>query len=189
MSTLLCLHPPQITTFLHKLLITLLYSCTTYPTQPPHQGQALITKIPRTWHTAPNILHVELYTLLLVVEHTKMFTVDTFIFIDNLNSICLLLNHIRNPSSQYNHPNKLLTTHIIHTIKTHLTTSSFAKYKISGNDEANKLTKKGAKEPTLMSTPYHLIRHQTPYWPSIPFPPTSTQHDNLVRNLKRCIYK
>jgi hypothetical protein len=30
--------------------------------------------------------------------------------INNLNSICLLLNHIRNPSPQYNDPNKLLIT-------------------------------------------------------------------------------
>ena len=39
-------------------------------------------------------------------------------FIDRLNNIYLLLDHIRNPSSQYNHPDKFLITQIINMLKT-----------------------------------------------------------------------
>ena len=65
----------------------------------------------------PNILRAELYALLLAIEHTKKLTIDTFIFTNNLNNIYLLLNHIRHPSSQYNHLDKLLIALIIDAIR------------------------------------------------------------------------
>ena len=58
---------------------------------------------------------------------------------------------------------------------------------IAGNDEVDKVAKQGAEQPCNLDTPFHFIGHQTPYWPSIP--PTSTQHDGLVRNLENYINK
>ena len=88
------------------------------------------------------------YALLLAIEHTKTLTTYTFIFIDLLNKVYLLLNHIRHPSSQNNHPNKLSSQTILMPSKPHATTLPLKKVRahtnIRGNDEANKLTKQGA---------------------------------------------
>jgi len=40
----------------------------------------------------------------------------TFIFTDNLNHICLIGNHIWHPSSQHDHPGKLLMSTLVHQI-------------------------------------------------------------------------
>lgn len=58
---------------------------------------------------------------------------------------------------------------------------------ISSNDVVDKLAKQGAKKPCILDTPFHLIRHQTLYWSSIP--PTSTQHDGLIHHTKPSIDK
>ena len=66
----------------------------------------------------PNILTTKVYALLLAVEHTKTLNTNIFIFTDNVNSIYLLFNHVKHPSSLYNHPNKLFIAHILVAIKT-----------------------------------------------------------------------
>jgi len=143
----------------------------------------------------PNIMRAGLYALLLAVEHTKTRIADTCIPINNLNSICLLLNHIRNPSPRYTDLDKLLITYIVHPIlklkKLSPHNITFQKVRahtnILGNDEDDKLAKKGGEELHIMCTSYHHIGHPTPCGPSIP--PTSTRHDGLVRNLKSYIGK
>jgi hypothetical protein len=56
---------------------------------------------------------------------------------------------------------------------------------IHANDEANKLAQQGIPRPKIIETLFHHIACQTPLRPSIP--PTSTQHDCIVRNLNRYI--
>lgn len=81
---------------------------------------------------------------------------------------------------------KLLITHTIAAIKASQHNIAIHKVRahtnILGNDEANKLAKQGAQKPRILETPFHLIGHQTPNWPSIP--PTLIHHDSSIRNLK-----
>lgn len=58
---------------------------------------------------------------------------------------------------------------------------------ITGNEEADKLAKQGANTSCIISIPFHLIGHRTSYQPSIP--PTSTQHDEFIHNVKKIIEK
>lgn len=53
----------------------------------------IATRLPRY----PYILQAKFYALLLTMEHKKSLTMDTFSFIDNLNSIHLLLNYLKKP--------------------------------------------------------------------------------------------
>ena len=59
-----------------------------------------------------NILRVELYAIWLALANTQELNHDINIFTDSLNSIYLINNHVRRPSSQHNYPDKLLTTSI-----------------------------------------------------------------------------
>lgn len=60
----------------------------------------------------PNILKGVLYILLIAIKYTKTIIMDTFIFNRNYP----LPNHVRYPSSQYNHLGKLLIANIINSI-------------------------------------------------------------------------
>ena len=60
----------------------------------------------------------QIYEILFVVEQTKQLYIDIYIYTNSLNNIYLLLNHIKSPSFQYNHPNKLLITRIVNICKT-----------------------------------------------------------------------
>lgn len=110
---------------------------------------------------------------------------DTYIFINNLNSIYLLLNHIKSLSSQYNHPNKLLIAYIINTIQ-----KVCSQTNISGNEEFDKLAKQGAKAPHIIATLLYLIGHQTPYWPQSShhlfnmMDQSATKKDTLKKHMK-----
>lgn len=73
----------------------------------------IAAKVPRY----PNILCVELYALLLAVEHTKLLTTNTFIFTDNLNNIYLLLNQLETHPPNTITLINLLIAHIIDIIK------------------------------------------------------------------------
>lgn len=116
---------------------------------------------------------------------------ETYIFTNSLYSIYLLRNHIKSPSFQSNHHDKLLIAYIINTIKNshHRFTIQkvHAHTNITGNEEVHNFAKQGVDTPHIISTPFHLFGHQTPYWPSIP--PTSTQQDGSICNLKRYIEK
>lgn len=74
-----------------------------------------------------------------------------FIFTNSLNNIYLLNNHIHNPSSQHNHPNKLLIASTVFHIQQslHQTTTQhvIALTNILGYDEAYKLAKIVPKSP------------------------------------------
>jgi hypothetical protein len=85
---------------------------------------------------------------MIAAEHTKTLPTYTFIFTNSLNNIYLPFNHIRNPSSHYNHPYKLLVTQIINMLKTSHHNISICKaiahtYTV-GNDDIDKLAQKGA---------------------------------------------
>lgn len=49
-------------------------------------------------------------------NYTNHATRHTHVFIDNLNSIFLINNHIQHPTWQQHHPNKLLIASIVHKI-------------------------------------------------------------------------
>ena len=116
---------------------------------------------------------------------------ETYIFTNSLYSIYVLRNPIKSPSFQSNHHDKLLIAYIINTIKNshHRFTIQkvHAHTNITGNEEVHNFAKQGVDTPHIISTPFHLFGHQTPYWPSIP--PTSTQQDGSICNLKRYIEK
>jgi hypothetical protein len=113
----------------------------------------------------PNILLANLYALLIAVEHNKMLPKDTFIFTYSLNNIYFLLNLIRNPSSHYNHPYKLLVTRIGNMLKTSQHNFTIRKVRAHTNTvenvKADKLAKQGVVQPRIVETPFHLIGHQT----------------------------
>ena len=68
---------------------------------------------------------------------------------------------MKNPSSQYNHLDKLLKTHIITTIKTSRYNITIRKVRahsnILGNEEAYKLAQNIAEKSPIMFTLFHLI--------------------------------
>ena len=106
-------------------------------------------------------------SLLLAMEHNENLTTNTFICKYSLNVICVL-NHTCHPSSQYNHPYKLLINRIIHTTNSSLHNviiyRVIAHTNILSNEKANKLAKKVAKEACNLETPFHLDGHQTPFF-------------------------
>ena len=90
----------------------------------------------------------------------------------------LFLNHIRNPTSQYNLLDKLLITRIMNTLKTSHHNINISKVRAHTNIvETMRLINWPNEERTtyIVETPSRLIGHWTPYWPFIP--PTSMQHD------------
>ena len=103
----------------------------------------------------------------MAIEHIKSLTMDTFIFMDTINNIYLLLNHIKLPSSKYNHPDKLLIAHILATAKASKHDVIIRKVRAHtntiGNDKGNKLAKKGEQEPKILVIPFHPIGKQMPY--------------------------
>lgn len=90
---------------------------------------------------------------MIVAEHTKTLPFHTFMFTNSLNSMYLLLNHIRNSSSHYNHPGKLLIIQIVNTLKIFHHNTTIRKVEahthIIGSDNVDKLAKQGANNPTL----------------------------------------
>ena len=63
-----------------------------------------------------NILRAKLNTIRIVGSSTQHHTQDTFVFTDQLNTIYLLHNHIRHPSSHHNHSDKPLIATIVNQI-------------------------------------------------------------------------
>ena len=111
----------------------------------------------------------------------------------SLNIIYLLLNHIRNLSSQYNHPYNLLVTRIINTLKTSHHNIIIHKVRahtnIVANDKVDKLAKQGLEQKNpalqiLLSTSLtirHCIGHLSPIHPHT--------HEGSICNLKNYIEK
>ena len=93
------------------------------------------------------------YTFLIVIEHTKSLPTDAFILTYSLNNLYILLNHIRIPSSQYDHQDKLLITQIINTLKNSHHNITIHKVKahtnIIRNDKADNMAKQGGKQLAL----------------------------------------
>ena len=114
-----------------------------------------------------NILRAELNTILIAVHNTRQSTQDIHIFTDSLNSIYLIHNHIRHPSSQHNHPDKLLISAIVNHItwSTHKITIHKVRAHtcIIGNDTADQLVNNVALLDKHTNTPRIHAAHTTPY--------------------------
>ena len=131
-----------------------------------------------------NILRPKLNAILLGIKNIKNTKIEMLIFTDSLSNIFLINNHIRHPTSQHHHPDKLLiaaivrqiywTPHIIHIHKVRAHTC------IIGNEIADTLANKGTHKEKPSPTPQIRIAHPTPYW--LVSCPTTT-HNGAIRNL------
>ena len=112
-----------------------------------------------------------------------MLLTDTFIFTYSLTNKYTLINHIRNPSSHYNHPFKLFITRTVNTLKPPTRISPSAKSKPTQTSlEMTRMInwpKRGAKQLCIVNNPF------PPQCPSIPL--ISPHHDGSVRNMKNYI--
>jgi ribonuclease HI len=115
-----------------------------------------------------NILRAELTAIHDTIKLTLRDTKSTYIFTDSLNSIYLINTQLKHPTSQNNHPNKLLLQEIIKHINNKLSTLHIHKVKahkgIQGNEEANKLAKQGAEKETLPIEEIYHNTHTSPHW-------------------------
>ena len=125
----------------------------------------------------------QLYALVITMKH-QMLPTDTY----NLNNICLLWNHKTNPSSQYNHQDKLFITCIVNILRiSHRNITkpqSFSLRKHCWKQQGQYIHQTRSIKSLHCINPF---LHETLYWPSIPM--TSTQNDGLVHNLKKYIEK
>ena len=137
-----------------------------------------------------NILRAELTTLLIAIQGTQQHTQDTHIFTDNLNSIYLIHNYIRHPSSQHNHLDKYLIAAIVNHITWSAHKITIQKVKahtcIISNEIADQLANMGALLDKPTNIPRIHTAHTTPYW--LNGIPTST-HTGAIRNLQTYINK
>ena len=130
----------------------------------PHQHPSDCRETPKfTKHTQSQI-----NTILIAIQGTQHHTQDTHILTDSLNNIYLIHNHIRHPSSQHNHLDKLLMAAIVNHItwSTHKITIQKirAHTGIVGNEFADELTNNGALLDKTTNTPRIHTAHTTPYW-------------------------
>ena len=137
-----------------------------------------------------NILRVELNAILIAIQSTQHHTQDIHLLTDNLNSIYLINNHIRHPSSQYNHPDKLLIVAIVNHITWSMHKITIQKIRahigIISNEIVDQLANDGALLNKPMNTPMIHMAHITPYW--LNGVPTGT-HTGAIRNLQTYINK
>ena len=147
------------------------------------------SKYHRDYH-GTRILKAELNAILTVIEIIQTTQLDTHIFTNSLNIIFLINNHIQHPTSQHHHPNKLLTTTIIHQI--YWTPHTIHRHKVRAHSSiiGNKIVDTLANEGTLKekptTTPHKHIAHPSPY--QLASCPTAT-HEGAIRNLHTTITK
>jgi hypothetical protein len=114
-----------------------------------------------------------------------------YIFAYNLDSIHLIHNHLRQPSSQHKHPYKLLIQVIYLRLShhTHPFTSkrSCIHSNILGNETANKIAKFGVETPPQNTTTPTHTAHTTPFWHFKIL--TEYPHTTPIRHLKPYIRK
>jgi ribonuclease HI len=110
-----------------------------------------------------NILRIELTAIYDTIKLSTTNTEPIYIFIDSLNSIYLINARLRHPTSQNNHPDKLLLQEITNHIKDKTSPlyihNARAHKNILGNEEADKLAKKGAELKTISITKQHYNAH------------------------------
>ena len=104
--------------------------------------------------------------------------------------IVIVNNHIRHPTSQHHHPDKLLIAVIVqhiywtpYTIHLHKVRAHSG---IIGNEIDDTLANKGTLKDKPNKTPHIHTTHPTPYWQASC--PTAT-HDGAIRNLHTTIIK
>ena len=77
----------------------------------PNNNTQLLERLP----CYRNILRAELNMVFIAIKTIQTTQLDMHIFKNNLHNIFLIDNHIKHPTSQHQHPNKLLTTIVHHT--------------------------------------------------------------------------
>lgn len=137
-----------------------------------------------------NILRAELNAILIAIQGTQHHTQDTYIFTYSLNIVYLIHNHIRHPSSQHNHPDKLLIAAIVNHItwSTHKIAIQKVRARICtiGNEIVDQLANNGALLDKPANIPKIHTAHTTPYW--LNGVPTCT-HTGAKCNLQTYINK
>jgi ribonuclease HI len=119
-----------------------------------------------------NILHVEMTA----IHHTLQILTQEFpnepahIFTYSLNSLYLINTQIKYPTQQNNYPDKTILASIVNMLKNRTATTHLHKVRahtnIIGNEEVDKLAKKGTKIVLVSDIPFqpHESAHSTPYW-------------------------
>ena len=136
-----------------------------------------------------NILKLELNAILIIIKTMQTIQLDMHIFIDNLNSIFLINNHIQQPTSQHHHLDKLLITtytpYILDlTQNPHTQSASTLGHYWKQNNWHTSQRRDTKKKPTTTS---HIhIAHPTPY--CLASYPTAT-HNGAICNLHTFIVK
>ena len=113
-----------------------------------------------------NILRAELNAILIAIQGTQHHTQDTHIFTNSLDTICLIHNHIRHPSSQHNYLDKLLITAIVNHITWSIHKIAIQKVtthtSIIGSEIVDQLANNGAlRDKPMDTTQIHTV-HTTP---------------------------
>lgn len=129
--------------------------------------------------------------LFIALATTKDHPQDTFIFSNNLNSIYLIHNYIHHPSSQHNHPHKILNSTIVHQIlwtKHNITLpNDKANFGISSNKIIDELAIKGSIRNEHVPTPHIHTTHTIPYWLNrIPIGEHQEEINNLQIHINKC---
>jgi hypothetical protein len=92
----------------------------------------------------------------------------TYIFTDSLNSISFINIQLKHPTTQNNHLDKLLLQEISKHIQTRIFPLHIHKVRayinILGNEEVDKLTRKGATRKTVPIIEQFQNAHSYPYW-------------------------
>ena len=122
-----------------------------------------------------NILRAKLNAILVAIKPIQTTQLDMHIFIESLNSIFLINNHIPHLTSQHNHPDKLLiatSVHQIywtpHTIHIHKVCAQLG---ITGNEIVDTLANEGT------------LGRKTDHHPTYPHgPPYSLLASKLLNN-------
>jgi ribonuclease HI len=114
-----------------------------------------------------NILRAELTAIYDTIKLTNANTEPTYIFTDSLNSIYLINTQLRHLTLQNNHLDKLLLQEITKYKKNKQSPLSIYKVRahknILGNEEADKLVKKGTELEIVSITEQYHNGHTNPY--------------------------
>ena len=122
----------------------------------------------QTPQTTKHTTHITLRFIPLPSKPQKPQPQNTYVFTDNLNNTYLINNHIHHPSSQHNHPDKLLISTMVHQIpwiKHNITIQKArAHIKFLGNEFIYKLANEGTTCNKPTPTPHSQVAHTILYW-------------------------
>ena len=126
----------------------------------PANNLRIVERLP----SLQNILKAKLNAILIAIQGTQHHTQDTHIFTNSLHSMYLIHNHIRHPSSQHSHPDKLLIAVIVDHITWSTHKITIQKVRTHTCIIGNQLANDGALLNKPANTPKIHTAHTTPYW-------------------------